>query len=174
MSTLLRERPRVQPDWREIARDWSPEASDEVEPFISPEDTWNPSPADEAWLVAFNAADAGEPAALPSNVPLADRERVYMAHYSGDRAGTKAREVREAREIGQLMGCAGSAPEPPAGYAPHQAQAYREGHALGGIRRIVEEAQFEAWVAHQESEAMAEHFGVEISDADVYPMGCMS
>jgi hypothetical protein len=168
MTTLLLDRPEVHS---------SPEFADDCEPFISPEDTFQPSPADEAWLVAFNAADSGEPADFPSGVPLADRERIYMAHLSGDRAGKRAREAREAREVGRTMGLARSASEPPAGYAPHEAAAYREGYAEG-LRAAdeldAEDARLEAWVAANEGEAMEEYFATILHDADIYPLGCVS
>lgn len=176
MSTLQRMPSRVQPDWREIAASWSPPGADadECEPFISPEDLFQPSRADEAWLVAFNAADAGEPADFPSDVPLGDRELVYMAHLRGDHAGRRCREIREAREIGYLMGCAGSASEPPSGFASHQQAPYREGYAAGATRRLVEDARFEAWVAMEEAEALEDHFSTELQDSDVHPFGCVS
>jgi hypothetical protein len=144
-----------------------PEVLPDVEPFLSPEDVgYTPSPMEEAWKIAFDAAFAGEPADYPTPAP-------HLA----------IREASEARAIGKTLAVISDICCPPAGYAAHEAEAYREGFAEG--QRAFEaavafeaededDAQTEAWIKHMEAERLGDALAVEMTDADVWPLGCVS
>jgi hypothetical protein len=137
----------------------------EPEPF-------HPSLADEAMDAGYRLARDGERPAPPAEY-RADRDAA-LAFIVGANRGKLDRELAEARELGLALGLEGSGlVEPPAGLRESEKAAYRDGHAEG---LAAYEFERDDWADAQveEYDQMTEAFGSPITDADVYPMGCMS
>ena len=174
MTTVHAVAPQVQPSRATIAIVGLPEVlADEVEPFISPEDTIDHTPVDEAWWAGFNAALDGSPGWLPTG-PGWTRERSF-GFLRGGHAGTEARVLKETRELGVELGKLGGPTEPPPGFTAREGTAYREGYAEGE-RAELAEIEHDAYLDSVMADAAEAMFGDEgrITDRDVYPMGCVS
>ena len=76
-------------------------------------------------------------------------------------------------ELGEALGYREGPSEPPAGYDPHEAAAFREGYAAG-LARFEAERELDAWVDAMAADRADHAFGSTIADADVYPLGCVS
>jgi hypothetical protein len=174
MSSLAHVSPRVHSDF-EVLPDRDPTPSedlDDVEPFISPEDTFEPTPFEDTYWRAYRLTEDGENPDWP-DVREGERTDLYHAFAFGRRAGTLQRERSEARELGWTLGYHSGICEPPPGFAPHQAEAYRAGFAEGELE-FEEDREFEAWVISVEAERQEEAFSNALTDADIYPLGCVS
>jgi hypothetical protein len=142
----------------------------DVEPFVSPEDAgFEPSEGDLAWWTAFSRALEGSNADMP-RFGLSD-DSVRMRWAMGKRAGVKARQIAEAKELGVALGRSIGGCEAPSGLTPWEAEAFREGLAIAEAEAR-EEAMERDFDRDRFEEVMAGEFN--ISDRDVWPMGCMS
>jgi hypothetical protein len=158
----------VQPDRPAVARISLPEPFPvETGPTAEPE-PFHPSEADQAYDLAFAAARIGEPARFRGRSPLEG-----AAHLRGTREGTLLFEASQARQLGFAMGYETAICEPPAGFGPHEAAAYREGFAAG-LAEFESDREFEAWVASKELERAELAPSGPIGDHDIYQPGCVS
>jgi hypothetical protein len=170
MVTLLDFLFGVQPDRPHVARIAPVEPFPvETGPTLEPE-PFMPSAEDLAYDLAFAAARIGEPARFRGDSPL-----VGAAHIRGTREGTLLFEAGQARRLGFAMGyeCETGISEPPAGFAAHEASAYREGFAAG-VAEFESDREFEAWVSSREMELAEVALSRPIADHDIYRPGCVS
>ena len=147
---------------------------DAYEPAPSP--TWDaepfhPSPEDQAYEMGYQLGRDGD-GDHTIRCPFACAALSWQ-FVLGRARGRQAREVAEARALGYELGLLEGPSEAPGGYSTPEDQAYREGYAVGiGVVEGIAEA--DAWLDLVHDEAMARHFSTELSDADVYPLGCVS
>jgi hypothetical protein len=133
---------------------------------------FHPAAAELAFDLAYTLARQGEPSRRPRPGPGRTPE-ILLAHWRGTRAGTKARQVDQARELGRELGRISELSEPPGGLDRDEAKAYREGFAEGQ-EDLRDEAQAEHWASEGEEARHRAGLSHEIADVDVYPLGCVS
>lgn len=141
-------------------------------------DVYHPSPEEEAFDSAYRLARDGDldPLGWPALDELAEicGNNALIPFLTGRDLGYRTRRVTEARELGVAVGRLGLTIEPSRQYSSEEAAAYREGRAAG-LAEFEADLAFEAWVAEQEANRMADAFpSVSLTDQDVYPPGCWS
>lgn len=127
---------------------------------------YEPTPADLAYQLSYDAARSGRVAQSPRCLDRA----VRRAHHAGRLDGTAAREADAARDLGRTMALVGGANEPFPDYTLAEAAAFAAGYAEGEAE-LDDDRAFEAWVASAEAERMQRAFEHPISDLDVYRHG---
>jgi hypothetical protein len=132
-------------EWTDASR-WTildeapPEAADE--PF-------HPSPEDLAYDTGYVVGSEDGVYRVPSCWNNDGRALRYAA---GRQAGKRAREVKQAYDLGYAMGLETEQSEPPAGFSRHEARAYREGFSDA-------QREYEAYLDGRAEERMREAFG---------------
>ncbi len=130
-----------------------------------------PTPGDEAWWVAFNAALAGEPGNLPGH-GWTPEVRLRWARGTSD--GRAARGVVEARELGRALGESGSGiSEPAAGYSAAEKAAFRDGYAAGLDDFDHAETLCRDLDRERELACLYGDGPTYLTDRDIYPPGCI-
>jgi hypothetical protein len=124
------------------------ELLDEVEPFMSDEDTYVPTEAGELYWSAFTLALEGEQPDHQRFEGLDARAHTW-AWYGGAKDGKRVRESREAMELGVVMGRISDLCVPPSGLASHEKAAYVEGFGAG---RAESDARTEATIDRRRAE----------------------
>jgi hypothetical protein len=122
-----------------------------------------PTEAEDHYWSAFTLAYQGEPGQSRS-----------QSWANGTRAGVKAREIADARELGLSLGRSIGGCQPPLGFQPWEKEAFRDGLAIAE-QEAIEEAREEAieYECRREmfEEVMAPLY--ELTDADFTPPGGM-
>jgi hypothetical protein len=134
----------------------------EVHPDFGTE-PFEPSPLDLAYDLGWSLARAGENPLVPyKDIKLG------MRFVAGRVAGRVARDIDEARQLGEAVAYLTGISEPPAGLSADEKAAYRVGFARGTVLFELER-QEDTHVASLDDEGLAIHYRIDLTDADIWP-----
>jgi hypothetical protein len=137
-----------------------------IEVNCDPE-AFHPDPMDLAEDIGFSLGRDGENARCPYRYT----DPRALRFLKGRHDGKLARGIDDARQLGEVAAFLTSGiSEPPMGMSVAEKVAYRQGFAIG-MARFEREREEEAYAATLDEERLAHHFRIELTDADIWPLG---